>query len=93
MGVPAPVTHQFKFGDYVRIEQKRYGAENELYLYRVVSTDMSSNCYRPVPFDARNPEHKMGKVQPVLLVANAALTSRTTPLEYVRPCDVVAVDR
>ena len=25
-----------KFGDYVEIEQKRYGVENEMYTYKVI---------------------------------------------------------
>lgn len=36
------------FGDYAIIEQKRYGVENEKYLYKVIGRSMS-NSYVDVP--------------------------------------------
>ena len=36
------------FGDYVRIEQKRYGGENEMYLHKVIGT-LRSNAWVNVP--------------------------------------------
>lgn len=36
------------FGDYVEIEQKRYGCDNEMYKHKVIGT-MRSNAYVPVP--------------------------------------------
>lgn len=78
----------YRFGDFVGIEQKRYGAENEIYCYRVVSTDMSSSTFRAVPFDAAKPDCASQKVASVLLVVNASLTNCTSKMEYVRPYDV-----
>ena len=40
---------QLEFGDYVYIEQKRYGIENEKYLYKVIKTGAQSNTYVKVP--------------------------------------------
>jgi hypothetical protein len=36
------------FGDYVMIEQKRYGCKNEMYIYKVIGR-LESNNYIPVP--------------------------------------------
>lgn len=36
------------FGDYVLIEQKRHGAENEMYLHKVIGR-LQSNAYVDVP--------------------------------------------
>lgn len=38
-----------EFGDYVEIEMHRYGAENEMYLHKVIGRDGSSNAYVDVP--------------------------------------------
>lgn len=38
-----------KFGDYVRVEQLRYGADNEMYLHKVIGSDGNSNSYVDVP--------------------------------------------
>ena len=38
------------FGDYVLIEQKRYGVPNEMYQFKVVGS-YQSNAYRDVPMD------------------------------------------
>lgn len=37
-----------EFGDYVYIEQKRYGGGNELYIYKVIKT-LNSNEYVDIP--------------------------------------------
>ena len=37
-----------KFGDYVEIEQKRYGVENEMYTYKVIGC-LKSNLHVDVP--------------------------------------------
>lgn len=37
------------FGDYVLIEQKRYGVPNELYIYKVINGNIKSNSFVPVP--------------------------------------------
>lgn len=44
------------FGDYCYIEQKRYGAENEIYKYKVIGVLISNN-HREVPVDSRKPNN------------------------------------
>lgn len=39
---------EMKFGDYGLIEQKRHGAENEIYLHKVIGRS-KSNAYVDVP--------------------------------------------
>lgn len=58
-----------RFGDYVSIEQKRYGAPNQFFTYKVVGSDGQSNYYRSVPVDARQQEEISGDgLQPVVRV-------------------------
>ena len=38
------------FGDYVMIEQKRYGVKNVMYIYKVIGR-LRSNDYVPVPVE------------------------------------------
>jgi len=57
------------FGDYVEIEQKRYGVPNEMFLYKVVAGNFESNAYRAVPIDANEKKPTMASpMAPVLLV-------------------------
>ena len=42
----------FGFGSYCNVEQKRYGANNEFYCYKVISV-IKSNTWIDVPVDAR----------------------------------------
>ena len=51
------------FGDYVRIEQKRYGCENEMYLYKVIGR-LKSNAYVDVPVQSPEKEslHKCSEM-------------------------------
>ena len=44
-----------KFGDYVRIEQKRYGVENEMYLHKVIGC-LRSNSYVDIPVEGLEEE-------------------------------------
>lgn len=37
------------FGDYVQIEQKRYGIPNEIYCYKVIGANSKSNAWVNVP--------------------------------------------
>ena len=39
------------FGDYVRIEQHRYGGDNEMYVYKVIGP-LQSNAWVDVPVHA-----------------------------------------
>jgi hypothetical protein len=52
------------FGDYVEIEQKRHGAENEMYLHKVINTS-SSNAWVDVPVQSPAKETLHGKMMPV----------------------------
>jgi len=47
------------FGDFVLIEQQRFGAENEIYLYKVINR-LRSNAFVPVPVTgyAENVKHE-----------------------------------
>ena len=54
------------FGDYCQIEQKRFGCDNEMYLYKVVGR-LQSNCYADVPVHAAATEHAIhDEIVPVL---------------------------
>ncbi len=61
------------FGDYVRIEMKRYGAPNEMYLHKVVGLLQSSHA-ASVPIDhgietgTGTDPVRLGKIQDVLNV-------------------------
>ena len=48
------------FGDYCKIEQKRYGVENEIYRYKVIGSS-KANYFRPVPVDSCAPHNKIIK--------------------------------
>ena len=45
-----PKCDDIDFGDYVMIEQKRYGRKNEMYIYKVIRR-LRSNNYVPVPVE------------------------------------------
>lgn len=53
------------FGDYVYIEQKRYGCENEMYLHKVINR-LKSNCYVKVPVQIPAKEVNQGKIVDVV---------------------------
>lgn len=55
----------FRFGDYVIIEQKRHGAENEMYVHKVVGT-LNSNSYVDVPVQCPATETAHKEVVPVV---------------------------
>jgi len=58
---------ELSFGDYVLIEQKRYGAENEMYLYKVIGTSASNECVDvPVQSPATATLHKVKELEPVV---------------------------
>ena len=53
------------FGDYCKIEQKRYGADNEIYRYKVIGAG-KANYYREVPVDATAPHNAKGEMVDVI---------------------------
>jgi hypothetical protein len=50
------------FGDYVEIEQKRYGRDNEMFMYKVVAGGLRCNYWTPVPVDANNRGPERGEM-------------------------------
>ena len=44
------VRTSLRFGDYARIEQKRHGCDNEIYLHKVIR-ELESNSYVDVPVE------------------------------------------
>ena len=55
------------FGDYCNIEQKRYGVEDEMFMYKVIGTG-KANYYRSVPADANNSENQHGPIVDIVKV-------------------------
>lgn len=79
------VVMNFDFGDYCCIEQKRYGAENEIYQYKVIGRGRA-NYYRSVPVDANDRENKHGEMCDVLKVICCGVSE--TKVETFREQDV-----
>jgi hypothetical protein len=52
-------------GDYVIIEQKRFGVPNEFYIYKVVGP-LESNCYVDVPVKTPAKETLHDELVPVV---------------------------
>lgn len=73
------------FGDYCQIEQKRYGAQNEFFTYKVIGR-LESNSYRSVPVDARSPERVSGDLCEVVNVICCGVCEER--VERFRLCDV-----
>jgi len=53
------------FGDYVEIEQKRYGIENEMYLHKVIQP-LKSNSWVDVPVQTPAKETLHKESEPVV---------------------------
>ena len=49
------------FGDYCKIEQKRYGADNEIYRYKVVGAG-KANYYREVIYNPNYPQANIAEL-------------------------------
>jgi len=73
------------FGDYVRIEQKNYISENEMYLYKVIGR-LGSNYYVDVPVQCPEKESHHKKVTDV--VACICCGVDETNVNKFRLCDV-----
>ena len=58
-----------KFGDYVEIEQKRYGVKNEMYTCKVIRC-LKSNMYVDVPVESPGVE----KLHPEIVDVVACIT-------------------
>jgi len=68
------------FGDYVIIEQKRYGAKNEMYLHKVINTS-TSNTWVDVPVESPARELIHNKMEPVVSCICCGV-SETEVLKY-----------
>ena len=64
-----------KFGDYVLIEQKRYGAENEMYTCKVIGC-LRSNAYVDVPVDGLEVETLHPKMVDVVACITCGVSER-----------------
>jgi hypothetical protein len=73
------------FGNYCEIEQKRYGADNEIYRYKVIGNGQS-NYYRSVPVDANEPDNLKGDMCDVLKVICCGVSE--TKVETFRVQDI-----
>lgn len=76
---------ELDFGDYCCIEQKRYGAENEIYRYKVIGRG-KANYYRSVPVDGAAPDNEFGEMCDVLKVICCGVSE--TKVETFRERDV-----
>jgi len=63
------------FGDYVEIEQKRYGVENEMYIYKVIGY-LKSNSYVDVPVEGVREERLHPKVVDVIACVCCGISER-----------------
>ena len=73
------------FGDYVRIEQKRYDYENEMYKYKVIGR-LKSNRYVDVP--VQSPEREENHTELVKVVACICCGVIEKDVNYFRLKDV-----
>ncbi len=64
-----------KFGDYVEIEQKRYGIENEMYLHKVIGC-LRSNSHVDVPVKSVKEETLHNKVVDVVACVCCGIIER-----------------
>lgn len=65
-----------KFGDYVRIEQLRFGADNEMYLHKVIGSDSESNSYVDVPVHWKEEEVRHDEMVPIVRCVCCGLDER-----------------
>ncbi len=80
------------FGDYVVIEQYRYGVENEHYLYKVLGK-LESNTWRPVPFKHDQPETVHGRMEVVLNGVCCGVGEDTIERVALKDCQLNADER
>lgn len=78
------------FGDYVTLEMKRYGVPNEHFIHEVLSSPFTSNSWRNVPIDARDPEeHLHDTGETVVAVRAQGVNPRDAHIFAVRLADVL----
>lgn len=64
-----------QFGDYVTIEQKRYGADNEHYLHKVIGV-LESNCWVEVPVQGPQKEVNHDQFETVVACITCGVSER-----------------
>lgn len=64
-----------KFGDYVEIEQTRYGAKNEMYSHKVIGC-LHSNTYVDVPVEEVGVERRHLNVVDVVACVTCGVNER-----------------
>lgn len=74
------------FGDYCLIEQKRYGCDNEMFLYKVIGGGMKCNYWKGVPVDANQREKERGEMSDVIKAICCGVSE--TKVETFRLIDV-----
>ena len=80
---------KLEFGDYCTIEQKRYGAVNEIYRYKVIGSG-KANYYREVPVDGAAPHNSKGDMVDVVKVICCGVCEEK--VETFRLSDVTTLD-
>ena len=76
-----------KFGDYVEIEQKRYGVvENEMYTYKVIGC-LKSNLHVDVPVKSPEIETWHSKVVDVVACVGCGVSERV--IYFYKKSDVI----
>lgn len=74
---------QLEFGDYVLIEQKRFYAPNEIYLYKVIKSGIQSNAYVKVPVEANATETiHTNEMEEVVLCICCGVSEREIPRAF-----------
>ena len=74
------------FGDYCTIEQKRYGVDNQMFLYKVTRGGMRCNYWTSVPVDANQRDHVRGESSDVIQAIRCGVDE--TEVETFRLVDV-----
>lgn len=77
------------FGDYVMIEQKRFGVPNEMFMHKVIGR-LGSNMYFDIPAATHLGMKHAGEVVDVVRVICCGIDETkvlTFRVEDVRPCD------
>jgi hypothetical protein len=83
-------TNDIDFGDYVMIEQFRYGVPNEMYIHKVIGA-LKSNAWVDVPVKLGSEEKLHNKMEKVLNVICCGVDE--TKVFRVRQIDCVKVEK
>ena len=78
------------FGDYCKIEQNRFGCDNEIYIYKVIGR-LKTNYYRPVPVNPHKIKVESGEMCEVVRAICCGVDE--TKVETFRVQDVIPVEK